>query len=179
MPIAILTLIAIYGVGVGKGETDLFDLGLPGQFLHGVSNTLASWRGLPPENYPASPEVTIGLVPYLILNFLAMWGICMLCHGELVRQRPDPKHLTAYYLLISAGGALGAMAVTLIAPHVFKTFYEWELSTFIGYLLCIGVLLWTVGRWAFTLDRQTPLRSKLRWLWLVPLAAVAVVGWVD
>ncbi len=179
LPIAILTIVAIYGVGVGKGETDLFDMGLPGQFLHWVSNTLASWRGLPPENYPASPEVTIGLVPYLILNFFAMWGICMLCHGELVRQRPDPKHLTAYYLLISAGGALGAMAVTLVAPHVFKTFYEWELSTFIGYLLCVGVVLWTVGRWALTPNPSTPSRSKLRWLWLVPLAAMAVVGWID
>ena len=167
VPIAILTLLAIYGVGVGKGETDLFDLGLPGQFLHWVSNTLASWRGLPSENYPSSPEVTIGLVSYLILNFVAMWGSCMLCHGELVRQRPDPKHLTAFYLLISAGGALGAMAVTLVAPHVFKTFYEWELSTFIGY---------SAVRWRIVVDRR-PLGVNAKFINAVAIkTALAVVG---
>jgi hypothetical protein len=179
VPIAILTIIAIYFVGVGKGATDLFDYGLPGKFLHWSSDTLASWRGISKDNYPASPTITISLIPYLIINFTAMWGICMLCHGELVRQRPDPKYLTAYYLLISAGGALGAMAVTLVAPHIFNTFYEWELSTFIGYLLCVGVVLWTVGRWAFQRGPTQSETRALRWNCLVPLVAIAIIGWID
>ena len=179
VPIAILTIIAIYFVGVGKGGTDLFDYGLPGKFLHWFSDTLASWRGTSTDNYPASPTITISLIPYLIINFAAMWGICMLCHGELVRQRPDPKYLTAFYLLISAGGALGAMAVTLVAPHIFNTFYEWELSTFIGYLLCVGVVLWTVTHWAFKCGPTQPKERALRWSCLVPLVAIAIVGWID
>ncbi|HEY2883342.1 MAG TPA: hypothetical protein VGJ15_12930 [Pirellulales bacterium] len=178
-PIALLTVLAIYGVGIGKGETDVFDCGLSGKLLHWASDRLATWRGLPMESYPASPEITIGLVPYLILNFVAMWGICMLCHGELVRQRPHPRYLTAFYLLISAGGALGAMAVTLLAPHIFNTFYEWELTTFIGYLLCVGIVLWAVGRWAFAVGGDPPARNSLRMLWLAPLVVVAAIGWID
>src|SRR5208282_718268 len=34
---------------------------------------------------------------------------CMVCHGELYRLRPDPTHLTGYYLMIAAGGALGGL----------------------------------------------------------------------
>ena len=51
VPIAILTIIAIYFVGVGKGGTDLFDYGLPGKFLHWISDTLASWHGISKDNF--------------------------------------------------------------------------------------------------------------------------------
>jgi hypothetical protein len=36
---------------------------------------------------------------------------CMVCHGELVRLKPDPRHLTSFYLMISLGGALGGLFV--------------------------------------------------------------------
>ena len=32
---------------------------------------------------------------------------CMLCHGELARARPAARHLTAFYLIVSAGGVIG------------------------------------------------------------------------
>ena len=37
-----------------------------------------------------------------------LWVVCMVCHGELVKRRPAPGELTAFYLAISLGGALGA-----------------------------------------------------------------------
>jgi tetratricopeptide (TPR) repeat protein len=49
---------------------------------------------------------------------------CMVCHGELYRLRPDPTHLTAFYLMIAAGGALGGVFVTLVAPLIFTDYYE-------------------------------------------------------
>ncbi len=42
--IATFTLVAIYWVGVGKGETDLFDCGLVGNAIHSISNQIAAWR---------------------------------------------------------------------------------------------------------------------------------------
>ena len=36
-----------------------------------------------------------------------LFATCMVCHGELARSRPSPRHLTAFYLTIAAGGALG------------------------------------------------------------------------
>jgi hypothetical protein len=49
---------------------------------------------------------------------------CMVCHGELYRLRSDPSHLTMFYLLIAAGGALGGFLVAGVAPLVFKDYYE-------------------------------------------------------
>ena len=49
---------------------------------------------------------------------------CMVCHGELVRLKPEPEHLTTFYLMVSLGGALGGVFVGAIAPHIFRSFYE-------------------------------------------------------
>jgi SAM-dependent methyltransferase len=49
---------------------------------------------------------------------------CLFCHGELYRLLPAPRHLTAFYLTISAGGALGGVLVAVLAPLVFDAYYE-------------------------------------------------------
>jgi hypothetical protein len=49
---------------------------------------------------------------------------CMACHGELYRLRPAPEQLTGYYLLIAAGGAFGGLFVAVLAPLIFRDFYE-------------------------------------------------------
>ena len=49
---------------------------------------------------------------------------CLFCHGELYRARPAARHLTAYYLTISAGGALGGLLVAVVAPLAFDAYYE-------------------------------------------------------
>src|SRR5688572_2639934 len=41
---------------------------------------------------------------------------CMFCHGELYRLRPAPRYLTTFYLMISIGGALGALLIGILAP---------------------------------------------------------------
>jgi SAM-dependent methyltransferase len=49
---------------------------------------------------------------------------CMVCHGELARRKPAPRHLTLFYLMISLGGALGGVLVGLVAPHFFSGYFE-------------------------------------------------------
>jgi MFS family permease/SAM-dependent methyltransferase len=49
---------------------------------------------------------------------------CVFCHGELYRLRPAPRQLTAFYLTVSAGGALGGVLVAIVAPLVFNGYYE-------------------------------------------------------
>ncbi|HET8550214.1 MAG TPA: fused MFS/spermidine synthase [Bryobacteraceae bacterium] len=53
---------------------------------------------------------------------------CFFCHGELVRLRPATRHLTAYYLAISVGGALGGIFVGLVAPAIFGSYAELPIS---------------------------------------------------
>lgn len=49
---------------------------------------------------------------------------CMFCHGELARLRPAPRFLTSFYLMISLGGALGALLVAIGAPKLLPGYYE-------------------------------------------------------
>ncbi|HYG56262.1 MAG TPA: fused MFS/spermidine synthase [Burkholderiales bacterium] len=60
---------------------------------------------------------------------------CVFCHGELYRLRPPPAQLTAFYLTVSAGGALGGVLVAVLAPLVFNGYYELGVA-----LLALGVL---------------------------------------
>jgi hypothetical protein len=49
---------------------------------------------------------------------------CMFCHGELTRLKPGPRYLTTFYLMVSVGGALGALLVGIAAPNLLSGYYE-------------------------------------------------------
>jgi hypothetical protein len=79
----------------------------------------------------------------------------MVCHGELARSRPSPRFLTAFYLAIAAGGALGGVFVALIAPNVFTEFTEYPIGLaagcllgFTGWLLSGALKQWTSKNFA-------------------------------
>ena len=65
---------------------------------------------------------------------------CMVCHGELVRLKPHPRHLTSFYLMISLGGALGGIFVGLLAPRVFAGYFEMQIGLAACALLVLAVL---------------------------------------
>lgn len=83
-----------------------------------------------------------GFVSQLAILLGAMFVICMVCHGELAALKPDPRHLTEYYLMMSAGGALGGLIVSILAPLIFSTFLEWSISLLAGFAL----LAWVAAR---------------------------------
>jgi hypothetical protein len=53
---------------------------------------------------------------------------CWLCHGDLARDRPDPAHLTDYFLWIAVGGFLGGVLGNLIAPRLFRSIAEYPIA---------------------------------------------------
>ncbi len=65
-----------------------------------------------------------------------LFASCMFCHGELVALKPHIKHLTSYYWMIAAGGALGGAFVSIVAPRLFRGFWEFHLA-----LVCTSLLL--------------------------------------
>jgi len=70
---------------------------------------------------------------------------CMFCHGELTRLKPGPRHLTTFYLMVSVGGAIGALLVGIIAPNVLSGYYELGIT-----LTVCAVLLYyrmIAGQW--------------------------------
>ncbi|ADO72471.1 spermidine synthase [Stigmatella aurantiaca] len=72
------------------------------------------------------PHTPLGL--QLLAYGGALLAGCMVCHGELYRLRPAPRHLSAFFLCVSIGGVLGGIFVSLVAPRLFLTFAEYPLA---------------------------------------------------
>ncbi|HEU5296727.1 MAG TPA: fused MFS/spermidine synthase [Burkholderiaceae bacterium] len=73
---------------------------------------------------------------------VGLFVICMVCHGELARDRPPAQQLTAFYLCVASGGALGGAVVGLGAPALLPGYFEVE----IGLVLVTLALLWRSSR---------------------------------
>jgi hypothetical protein len=71
-----------------------------------------------------------------------LFAACMLCHGELYLLRPKAEHLTTFYLMVSIGGAIGGLYVSLVAPLIFNGYWEF----FVGLAMTIAILLSLRGR---------------------------------
>ncbi len=110
------------------------------------------------EEKNADIALIIGLYAFLL------FGSCMVCHGELYALRPHPKYLTAYYLLIAAGGAIGGIFVSILAPLLFKTYVELHLAVLFAVILVVLT------------DRQyiSGLRRKIAYI--AALSAVGLAG---
>ena len=65
-------------------------------------------------------DISIRLLAGLFL--LGLFACCMVCHGELTLLKPHPRYLTHFYLMISAGGALGGLLVGFVAPKTHAIF---------------------------------------------------------
>ena len=112
------------------------------------------------------PELKLTILAYSAAFFVA----CMVGHGELSRSKPHPKYLTAFYLMISIGGAIGGAFVALVAPVLFNTHYELPIACILLIALAL-VSIYSGAESTFRLD----------WLgWssiLVMTAAAAVTGY--
>ncbi len=78
----------------------------------------------------------------------ALFVACMVAHGELYRLKPSPRDLTAYYLFISAGGALGGFLVAIAAPAIFTEFRELQIG---WWLLWVAVAVVSVRQQSWIL----------------------------
>jgi hypothetical protein len=77
--------------------------------------------------FPALPP---GL-PLTALVAVALWTLffgALVCHRDLAADRPAPRHLTEFYLWLSAGGALGGVLNSIVAPLVFDSLAEVPLT---------------------------------------------------
>src|SRR5262249_48600488 len=61
------------------------------------------------------------------LHLLLLFTASMVCHGELARDRPPAARLTEFYLWMAAGGVLGGIFNSLIAPLLFQSVVEYPL----------------------------------------------------
>ncbi len=86
-----------------------------------------------------SLNLRIALPLYLGGLFVA----CLFCHGELARSKPEPAHLTRFYLMLSLGGAVGSVLVALVAPAVLSGYFELHIAL----VVLVALVAWTAPGW--------------------------------
>jgi Spermidine synthase len=98
----------------------------------------------------APAMVTLMWVPYgstggwpilaiLLMELVAFAIIAIALHGRLAQDRPDPAHLTEFYLILSAGGAMASAFVALVAPQVFPNVWEYPILL-VGALVALALV---------------------------------------
>ena len=110
---------------------------------------LASWGAV---YWVLDKGVEAPISAQVVVYSATLFVTCMICHGELYRLRPSPRRLTAYYLTIAAGGALGGLFVALGAPLIFDSYSEFHWGLWASGVLLVLVCfrdrsVWAVGRW--------------------------------
>ena len=86
-----------------------------------------------------------GFIVLIALFTAGLFVGCMFCHGEMARLKPDPQYLTRFYLMMSVGGALGAVLVAIVAPQVLEGYFELNIALV---LLALLVAARARGLWA-------------------------------
>ncbi|HMO76610.1 MAG TPA: fused MFS/spermidine synthase [Sphingopyxis sp.] len=96
-------------------------------------------------------------------------------HGYLYHLRPAPRHLTLFYLVMSAGGVLGGLFAALIAPIVFDWVYEHPLLVLAAALLLPLPALFPWNEWL----KLSPRVGRLIAALLVLVAVYAALRMTD
>src|SRR5262245_32951655 len=105
-----------------------------------------AWYGDSLDLYKAAPLYATGL-----------FACCLFCHGALTRLKPAPQQLTTFYLMVSLGGAIGALLVGVAAPNLLSGYFELGIA-----LIACALLLLARG-------------MSIRW-WVGAAAVVVVVA---
>jgi SAM-dependent methyltransferase len=98
----------------------------------------------------------------ILVHLVGLLTVAIVCHGELAEDRPSPRHLTRFYLLMSLGGVLGGLFNALLAPLIFTSTAEYPLVLVLA---------------AFLIPRLTdrPAGRRTRWLDFLLPAGVALL----
>jgi spermidine synthase len=118
---------------------------------------------------------SIQLVAEASWYMMMLLGVCLLCHGEVARLKPKSKFLTQYYMLLSAGGAIGGVIVAIACPMLLSTRIELPFSlalvtalTFVVFFACRG---WMQTRYDWSAAYR--LKYAVVVLMVAPLLAMA------
>lgn len=79
----------------------------------------------------------VGLVVAANVVAVALAGFA--AHARLAATRPDPAHLTLFYLVVSVGGALGGVLNGVVAPLLFDGVWEYFFTVALVPALAIGL----------------------------------------
>ncbi|UIP07342.1 fused MFS/spermidine synthase [Erythrobacter sp. SDW2] len=108
---------------------------------------------------------------YALASLLLLMAFAVALHHRLYADRPGPERLTLFYLVMSAGGALGGLFTALIAPMVFDWVWEHPL------LILSGAALLPRSAWSGWYERLGLGEERRRTVVLALLLAVFAGGY--
>ena len=130
-------------------------------------------------------------------SLLTLAAVAYAAHARLATLRPRTEHLTAFYLVVAAGGALGGLLNGLVAPMVLDSVLEYPLALAAVPLLLVGLgpfggrlaaavrlnpvraaCLVVATAVVATALRPTVVSMESSWLVVVPLVVVLGFGWL-
>lgn len=80
-------------------------------------------------------QATEPLLQLAAIHLAAFFVVAWTCHARLSETRPDPVHLTEFYLWVSVGGVIGGAFNALVAPLLFNDLIEYPLALVLAALL--------------------------------------------
>jgi hypothetical protein len=95
--------------------------------------TAQRWGRIAPAAALIVLVLSLGEVRYPVLliagiHLAAFTVLAMGCHTRLAGRRPDPSHLTGYFVCVSLGGVLGGVAAAFVAPALSSSVLEYPLA---------------------------------------------------
>jgi hypothetical protein len=99
----------------------------------GRGNTLVRWATVAAPAAATLLWVPLGsggiwpLVPLVAIELAGFGIVATALHGRLAADRPGPRHLTDFYLVLAAAGVVAGGGVALVAPAVFPDVWEYPL----------------------------------------------------
>lgn len=110
---------------------------------------------------------SVGGLTIALSTVVMLFVVAVALHGKLYDLRPDPSHLTLFYLVMSAGGVLGGLFTALVAPVVFD--WVWEHPILV---LATAALLPLGGLFAW----QNRLEQSAKWRLPAVLGAIVLAS---
>ena len=97
------------------------------------------------------PFKASGLPLQLFVHLAAFFLTALMCHQRLVARRPDPAHLTEFYLCLSLGGVVGGAFNAFLAPVIFNDVWEYPIVLALSCLARPWGDLNRIPRWSWTM----------------------------
>lgn len=104
------------------------------------ASTLLLFLGACLALYAMTHRMTLSIGYMIALMSVSLFSVCLYCHGTLYATRPDHRHLTFFYLIVSLGGFVGGFFVSILAPLLFPAY--WELHLALGLALLLAARQW-------------------------------------
>jgi len=107
----------------------------------------------------AAVAACVALLPFkstvfalqLFVHLAAFFLTALMCHQRLVAHRPDPAHLTEFYLCLSLGGVVGGAFNAFLAPVIFNDVWEYPIVLALSCLARPWGDLNRIPRWSWAM----------------------------